>query len=317
LETLLAHGGDFSPPAVAPAGRSLEEWLGAEFGGSGQLAAASLRGEGMDPGEAVWLRADPVHLRADRDRVLLADATSFEIDEKEATALIAALNGHFADDGLEFVAPVPQRWYVRAPGAARVETTPTPGVRGGGIEGHLPRGEDGPRWRRIGNEAQMLLHNHPCNEAREARGALPVNSVWFWGAGRRAATPPNTAYESVWTSEPLAIGLAAGAGLPVHPLPAAAGRWLELAGKRPPAPQLVVLHGPRNALGSGVGSWRRALEELEALWIAPLLGAVRRGVLRSLALDAPGLERYCVARITRLSLLRFWRRRRPLGDYVS
>jgi hypothetical protein len=29
----------------------------------------------------------------------------------------------------------------------------------------------------------MLLHQHPVNDAREARGALPVNSFWLSGCG--------------------------------------------------------------------------------------------------------------------------------------
>ena len=177
LGTLLARGSTLPIPAARGSHVSLEAWLAVEFGASAHLAAASLRGDGIEPGDACWLRADPVHLKADRDRVLLADATSFEIDREETAALIAALNAHFAEDGLAFVAPVPQRWYVRVRDGARIQTTPTPRVRGRGIDGYLPEGEDGPRWRRLGNEAQMLLHGHPCNEARETRGALPVNGV--------------------------------------------------------------------------------------------------------------------------------------------
>jgi hypothetical protein len=36
----------------------------------------------------------------------------------------------------------------------------------------------------------MLLHEHPLNQAREARGELPVNSVWISGIGRASGTPP-------------------------------------------------------------------------------------------------------------------------------
>jgi hypothetical protein len=32
-------------------------------------------------------------------------------------------------------------------------------------------------------EAQMTLHGHPLNAAREAAGQRPINSVWFWGCG--------------------------------------------------------------------------------------------------------------------------------------
>ncbi|HJV96354.1 MAG TPA: hypothetical protein VJ608_09975, partial [Albitalea sp.] len=38
--------------------------------------------------------------------------------------------------------------------------------------------------RRLQNEVQMLLYTHPINDAREARGELPVNSFWLSGCGR-------------------------------------------------------------------------------------------------------------------------------------
>jgi hypothetical protein len=36
---------------------------------------------------------------------------------------------------------------------------------------------------RLVSEMQMLLYTHPVNDAREARGALPANALWFSGAG--------------------------------------------------------------------------------------------------------------------------------------
>ena len=76
----------------------------------------------------------------------------------------------------------------------------------------LPGGRDAVRVRALVNELQMLLHEHPVNERRAARGLPAVNSVWLWGAGD--------------TAEPL--GSAAGmadhrrrlAGRPVAPAPA-------------------------------------------------------------------------------------------------
>jgi hypothetical protein len=44
--------------------------------------------------------------------------------------------------------------------------------------------------RRLQNEVQMLLYNHPLNDAREARGLRPVNSFWLSGCGRWQAEQP-------------------------------------------------------------------------------------------------------------------------------
>ena len=59
--------------------------------------ALSALGLGLDPGGRFWMRADPVHLRADRDRVLLFPSHGFTLEADEAEQLGAALERHFAD----------------------------------------------------------------------------------------------------------------------------------------------------------------------------------------------------------------------------
>jgi hypothetical protein len=49
---------------------------------------------------------------------------------------------------------------------------------------HLPRGDNERQWRSLFNEAQVILHNHPVNARRVQRGQVPVNSLWFSGAGK-------------------------------------------------------------------------------------------------------------------------------------
>ena len=61
----------------------------------------------------------------------------------------------------------------------------------------------------------MLLHAHPVNEAREARGELPINSLRLWGAGRARAAR-NSRWQSVAADDPAVRGAARLAG--VHEL---------------------------------------------------------------------------------------------------
>lgn len=42
-------------------------------------------------------------------------------------------------------------------------------------------------WYRLLNEIQMYMHQHPVNAERIRQGRLPINSLWFWGAGERPA----------------------------------------------------------------------------------------------------------------------------------
>jgi hypothetical protein len=316
LETLLARG-----RSSGLAGASLERWLATTFriaaGPDLPLAALSLLGDGGDPGSGCWLEADPVHLRVHRDQVLLAAAG--KLTARESQELIAALNAHFAEDGLEFTAPVPQRWYVRLRDEPRIRTTPTAEAVGQRIESLLPQGEDGARWRRIINEAQMLLHDQPCNEAREARGELPVNSVWLWGAGQLPGIPRDAPYAAVWSSHPLATGIALTSRLQSRALPQSGPQFLEEVGSDSisRAPQLLVLDALRGALGAGLEGWQAALKEIEARWFAPLLDGLKRGQLASLTLHALGSLRGCTVTATRFDPLKFWRAKRGLERYAG
>jgi hypothetical protein len=315
LEALFARGKMQRLP-----GLSLERWLAATFRIAADpdlsLAALSLLGDGAAPGAACWLQADPVHLRVYRDQLLLAPPGA--ITAGEAGALTDALNAHFAEDGLEFSAPVPQRWYVRVRDEPRMRTTPTAEATGRNIDGLLPEGDDGPRWRHIINEAQMLLHEHPCNEARETRGELPVNSVWPWGAGRVPQVPRDAPYGVVWSVHPLAAGIASVTGLPLRILPQSGAQLPATPGDLgDDKPQLLVLDALHASLGGDPEEWRGALGKMETHWFAPLFDALKRGELSSLTLHALGPDRSCTVTATRLDALKFWRARRPLGHYAA
>lgn len=317
LETLLARGRSSELP-----GASLERWLATTFRIAARpdlpLAALSLAGEGVDPGDSFWLRADPVHFSVQRDQLLLTDGAHALLAAGEAGELTGALNAHFAEDGLEFIAATPQRWYVRTRDEPRVRTTPTAEAVGRRIGALLPQGDDGPRWRRIVNEAQMLLHAHPCNEAREERGELPVNSIWPWGAGRLPEIPDAAPYGAVWSSHPLAAGIASVAGLASQQVPSSAARFLEAAtGSTDGKPPLLVLDGLRAALAGGPEGWRAALQEMEACWFAPLIDSLKGGTLSSLTLHALGSGHGRIVTATRFDQLKFWRAKRALSHYAA
>jgi len=161
---------------------TLEELLcglfGISFQGDAPIATISASFDGLAAG--CWLRADPVHLNLQRDRLLLSGV---QVGSAEAAALCASLNEYFSGQGMEFFAPHPHRWYVRLETLPRIRTTPLSQVIGGDVRRVLPTGEEAARWHQLFNEIQMLLYSHPLNEAREARGELMINSVWFWGSG--------------------------------------------------------------------------------------------------------------------------------------
>lgn len=147
------------------------------------VAPLALLGAGGDPADDYVLCADPVQLAADRSTVVLANAID-DLSKRDADTLVRMLDRHFASDELRFETPQPDAWFARQSRVPDLVTTPPDAARGLRLFDSLPRGSDAGPWRRWQNEIEMLLHEHPVNAAREARGLAPVTAVWFWGGGR-------------------------------------------------------------------------------------------------------------------------------------
>lgn len=179
FETLLARG-----RLATGAADGVEAAVCAALGIARQqdypIAPITLQYDGGEPGTHYWLRADPVHLRVMRDRIVLADSGVLGLSQPEADALALSIGEHF---GAAFSPqPLqPARWYLRLDQAPRLRTTPLSLAVGCDIDPLLPQGEDAMLLRTQLNELQMLLFEHPVNQAREARGELLVNSLWLWG----------------------------------------------------------------------------------------------------------------------------------------
>lgn len=267
---------------------SAETWLGRGFGQE-QLPAGALTAGA--PG--FWLRADPVHLRVLRDRVVIVPLAG--LAPETAAALVATLNRHFAGRH-EFRAPHPDRWVMsNAPEALRssppapLRAPPARALAGADLGAHLPAAP----WPALLNEIQMALHEHPANEGRE----LEVNGVWLWGAGELPATA-TAPWRSVSAEDPLALGLARIARLAHRTPPASATEWLaELPEEGRHLAAFDALH-----------------ESLEADWFAPLVAALRAGRIGMLTLHVP--DAGCAFEAVRADLRRFWRRPRPLQAHA-
>ncbi|MFC4621673.1 phosphoglycerate mutase [Comamonas nitrativorans] len=136
-----------------------------------------------------WLT--PCHLHAGADQVRLDDPAQLQLTLADAQALCAILAPWWAEDGLTLQVLTPLLW--------RVSGAPLAGLRTASLDRVLLR--DASLWlpqtqpfQRLHSEAQMLLYNHPFNDAREARGLPPVNGFWLHGAGvlTQAPTPAST-----------------------------------------------------------------------------------------------------------------------------
>ncbi len=305
IELLLARGRTSDTAKATP-----EDWLAQAFGLEPPLPAGALTmlACGGDPGDAAWMRADPVHLQLQRDSLALAPADILPLSTEQAAGLAARLSRHFESD-FELHVAEPRRWCLRVVnekrGGASITAAPPLELAGKDVNANLPTGADAARWHATLNEVQMLLHDDPINEER----AVPINSLWFWGAG----TLPKKAecqWHSVTAEDPVALGLARLAGTRHATAPPSANEWLE----RMPEDgrHLVLLDQLRATVALGdMQAHAGRLRAIEAGWFAPLLAALKSGRAGMLSVVVPDAGRACET--TRGDLRRFWRRPRPLS----
>jgi hypothetical protein len=306
LQWLLGHA------SRKPCPDSAEHWLARQLQLQTPLPVAQFTAtlDGLDHTRN-WLRADPVHLQVNMDQLLLVPGSALQISTDDADALIKALNRHFAEDGLEFVAPHPHRWYVQLTQQATVTHTPLDQVAGHNINDFLPQGEDAMRWHQWLNEIQMLLYTHPANDAREQRGLPLIHSVWFWGEGT-----PQPVRHWPWHhtsgNELLLQALAGAAKASCAPLPAQPAQWLQQTGG---SHSLIWLDQLQEAaLYGDAYAWREAFKQLDQDWLAALKAQLQSGQIQRLTLIAPG---QLIADITSSSRWKFWRRPLPLANLAA
>jgi hypothetical protein len=242
----------------------IEDWLLAAHGVPAEaepaLAAATLglaaRGHG-------WLRVDALSLVISRDRLVALPQQND--DERDAATLIDTVLAQMPPFGtlhaigdarlLDLDAPVEARF---SP-AWRTANRP--------LDDHLPQGPRGAEWRRWLTEAQMLLHEHPLNVEREARGLRPLNALWLAGGAAHAPAPRACGVR-------LLGKLALSAMLPIDPSDASELVWLHQPGE--PLPDEVLRALSRSAFAlrilepSGQQCFTRRVAHSLRIWRKPL-----------------------------------------------
>lgn len=171
-----------------------------------------------------YLQADPVHLVLQRDAFALSDLSTLAITKAELLALSELLNQHFMADGLFFKVNN-ERLLLGLIAVPRISTTLPEKVIGRNIYDYLPQGADASYWNKIVNEMQMLLHEHPFNQRREALGFPIINSIWLSGGGFLPATTMSP-FNRVFSDVSYVQRLAQLAGVSIQKLPS--DRHIEL-----------------------------------------------------------------------------------------
>lgn len=304
-EYLLGRGARFS------AAGSDTLALARAAGGLPELPAGALGFLGVEgnPGNDWWMRADPIHLRPDRDRLLVFAGRGVRPNAEETRALLREFNALFVDDGMELM-DRDGYWFLRTRDETPAGLASTRELAGRYFDQFLPTGSDGRRWRAFLNETQMLFFGNAVNQEREAAGELPLNGLWAWGGGRLSATIAMD-FDLVVADEPTLRGLARNSGVRAEK---GVDRFSQLPLKDA-SNVLAVWEGCQEALlGGDLHQWLDALIAFERSWAREARAALANGTIDRLYLYAGNGHGWSIGRGDRWKR---WRRIRPLRRWLD
>ncbi len=245
------------------------------------------------PAAGCWACAEPVHLTTALDHLRLAPRAQLRLAADEGRALAMSLDAALAGSGYALRWSDHGSWLLGCPSRVEADTVEPARAEGGDVRDHLPSGCDGARIRKLTNELQMLLHDHPVNSARVARGLPVVNSIWLWGFGE-AGEPTATDLPVLCTDDFWLAGLWRLHGSEARPL-ADASRALAAA------PALLI------AAADASADPPAQLRRWESALAAPLVAALQQARIGAAELLL-GAVPY---RVTSPARFAVWRRPRP------
>ena len=175
------------------------------------VAQAFAADEEASPGRLIL--AEAVHLRADMHDALVVPISKTEEDLDQINIIINDLNDLFNVD-----------YHCEAVGEGvyllRFNDFDAPthypqvlSVLGKPVNPYIEQSRQVLPWYRLLNEIQMFMHQHPVNAERMQAGRLPINSLWFWGAGAAPRVDPELRW---FCDDALLSRFASGLGLQVE-----------------------------------------------------------------------------------------------------
>lgn len=208
----------------------------------GQIPWAALEAQKhpeLAPLRGAWAFVTLCNWQASTHEVTMRQIPMHELSAAESDTLLAAMRPFFAQDGITLHADRPGRWLAHGAVFEGLPSASPDRVLGRNLAPWMPTAAQASSLIRLMSEMQMLLYTHALNDAREARGALPVNAIWLSGTGALNRAPT-------------------GAGLT-------------------PEPGAIITTLREAALQEDWATWASAWQALDALEIKALLDAQRRG----------------------------------------
>lgn len=190
-----------------------------------------------DPAPQAWMT--PCHWQIGMDQVVMADPDHLHLSDTESQQLLQAMQPFLQEDGLQVTWHSALLWHAQGALLSDVVGASLDRVIGHNVQHWQPSGPAARPLQRLQSEMQMLLYNHPVNNARDARRQHTVNAFWLHGTG--ALPGPHTPPEDAPTT-------------------------------KASVPSITVTHALRTAaLHGDVKAWQQAWQTLDATTVADLL----------------------------------------------
>ena len=135
----------------------------------------------------------PCHWQIGMDQVVMADPEHLRLSDDESQQLLQAMQPFLQEDGLQVRWYSALLWHVQGELLANLPTASLDRVIGQNVKHWMPEHPAARPLQRLQSEMQMLLYNHPVNDARDARRQHTVNAFWLHGAGTLPAVTPSAA----------------------------------------------------------------------------------------------------------------------------
>ncbi|HEX4859026.1 MAG TPA: hypothetical protein VFV17_08400 [Usitatibacteraceae bacterium] len=255
--------------------------------------------------------AEPVHFSTGQEAVQLWPSRFLELTPGECAAIAAALNQHFCADGLQFESGSSGALYALFAAGERPATQPVDAAR------FMPLTEAQPvscgriDWRALQNEAQMLLHALPLNDARAAAGKPRVNGLWFWGEGD-LPEPVRPDCDTILSNRAPVRQLANATGTALY-----VPHWAHW----PVRAQRIMIDLDwltPTVIDPEPQEWSHRLQRIDEKWFRPLAAALRRREfdVARIVTDS-GTTRHTFTLTPSSLRMRFLRRAKPLHGYAA
>lgn len=133
--------------------------------------------------QGAWAFVTLCHWQATTHEVTMRQLPMQDLSATESDTFLTAMQPFFAQDGITLHPFEAGRWLAHGAVFDGLPSASPDRVLGRNLSPWMPTAAQASGLIRLVSEMQMLLYTHPLNDARERRGALAVNAIWFSGTG--------------------------------------------------------------------------------------------------------------------------------------